>query len=120
MQVAIVEGGAVSPDVLPISRYLPQTSKGDRGGRDVFQEKLLVGKVIPKAVRPSKEGLWRVEQSDAAESIGHGGPCADVLAMKRCVRPPFAVMPLGEREGLDDGHAGDGQCLKAKLGRRGI
>ena len=120
VQVAVVEGRAISPDMLPISRHPAQASKGNRGGRHIFLEEPPVSKVIPKAVRSSKEGLWRIKQLDTAESIGHGGPCADVFAMKRCVRPPLAIMPLGEREGLDDSHAGGGQGLEARLGGRGI
>ena len=75
--VAIVKGGAIRPDVLPVSRYATRASDGDRGGRSVLPEETGVSNVIPETVRPSKEGLGGVKQADAAQSVGHGWPSAN-------------------------------------------
>ena len=71
MWVAIVEGRAISPDMLPIGRYSMQTGKGNRGGRHVSPEELPVSKVVTKTVWSSKEGLLGVKQADTAVGIGH-------------------------------------------------
>ena len=56
--VAIVEGRAIRPDVLPVSWHSAWPGDGDRRGGSIFQEKAGVSSMIPEAVRPSKEGLW--------------------------------------------------------------
>ena len=77
MRVAIVEGRAVSPDVLPCSRNVVQVSDGDRGRGGIFLEESRVSSVVPELVRPGKEGLRGVKQPYATQGIGHGRPGTD-------------------------------------------
>ena len=63
--VAVVEGRAISPDVLPFCWHTAQTGKGYGGWGHVFLEELGIGSMVPKSVWSGKEGLWGVKQVDA-------------------------------------------------------
>ena len=55
--VAVVKGGAIRPDVLPLSRHAAQAGDGNRGGGSIFPEEPGVSSMISETVRPSEEGL---------------------------------------------------------------
>lgn len=61
MRVAVIEGGTISPDMLPFSRHATQAGESDRGWQGIFLEEFIVSAEITISVQPSEEGLGRVQ-----------------------------------------------------------
>ena len=80
MGMAIVEGRAIRPDVLPHSRYTAQAGEGDGGGWGIFLEELLIGEMIAESIWSSKKRLGGIKYASAAEGVRHGRPYTDVRA----------------------------------------
>ena len=80
MGMAVIEGRAISPDVLPVCGHTTWAGEGCGGRGSVFLEEAFIREVIAEPVRPSEQRLGGVKNAGAAKGVTHRRPRADARA----------------------------------------